>query len=116
MCQDRVPAVVRRERPVHDQLVGGADLALFVALGGTSVAAVQLSRNSVKSRHIASGQVKTSDIGRSAVTSAKVRNNSLRVIDFAPGSCQQVRRASKGCEPGETPIGGGGLVAICASP
>jgi hypothetical protein len=31
-------------------------IALFVALGGTSVAALTLSRNSVKSRHIARTQ------------------------------------------------------------
>ena len=39
-----------------------AYLALFVALGGTSVAAVKLSRNSVKSSHIKNGQVKRVDL------------------------------------------------------
>jgi hypothetical protein len=43
-----------------------AYLALFVALGGSSYAAVQLSRDSVKSKHIANGQVKRADLARKA--------------------------------------------------
>ena len=39
-----------------------AYLALFVALGGTSVAAVKLSKNSVRSSHIKNGQVKRVDL------------------------------------------------------
>jgi len=62
-----------------------ATLAVFIGLAGTSVAAVSLTRNSVRSKHIAKGQVKRSDIGRSAVSSAKVANNSLRLIDFRAG-------------------------------
>jgi len=62
-----------------------ATVAVFVALGGTSVAAISLTRNSVRSKHIAKGQVKRSDIGRNAVNSRKVANNSLRLIDFKAG-------------------------------
>ena len=62
-----------------------ATVAVFIALGGTSVAAISLTRNSVRSKHIAKGQVKRSDIGRSAVNSAKVANRSLRLIDFKAG-------------------------------
>ena len=62
-----------------------ATLAVFIGLAGTSVAAVSLTRNSVRSKHIAKGQVKRSDLGRSAVSSAKVANNSLRLIDFRTG-------------------------------
>lgn len=50
-------------------------IALFVALGGSSYAAVALSTNSVKARHIAPN----------AVTSPKVRDSSLLARDFAPG-------------------------------
>ena len=39
-----------------------AYLALFVALGGTSFAAVSLSKNSVRSKHIKNGQVKRADL------------------------------------------------------
>jgi len=66
-----------------------ATLAVFIALAGTSVAAVTLTRNSVRSKHIAKGQVKRSDIGRNAVSSAKVANNSLRLIDFRAGQIPQ---------------------------
>jgi hypothetical protein len=50
--------------PRHATIV--AYIALFVALGGTSFAAVQLARNSVKSRHIANGQVKRADLAPKA--------------------------------------------------
>jgi Collagen triple helix repeat (20 copies) len=52
-----------------------ATLALFVALGGSSYAAVQLSRGAVKTKHLAAG----------SVTSAKVKNRSLVVRDFKRG-------------------------------
>ena len=54
-------------------------IALFVALGGTSVAAVQLARNSVKGRHIAPNAVSSSD----------VRNRSLTARDFGRGELPQ---------------------------
>jgi hypothetical protein len=60
-------------------------LALLVAFGGSSYAAISLSRDSVKSRHIAPGQVKRSDLGRNAVASGKVADFSLRAKDFAAG-------------------------------
>jgi hypothetical protein len=73
-----------------------ACIALLVALGGTSVAAVsQLARNSVGPRQLQFGAVTTPKIRNTAVTnpkirnnavtSAKVRNRSLLRVDFAPG-------------------------------
>ena len=62
-----------------------ATVAVFVALGGSSYAAVTLSNNSVKSKHIAKGAVKRSDLGRNAVISSKVADGSLRATDFAAG-------------------------------
>lgn len=62
-----------------------ATIALFVALGGSSYAAVTLSRNSVTSRAIKDGQVRTADLGSDAVTSPKVKDGSLLSTDFAPG-------------------------------
>ncbi|MEX0850998.1 MAG: hypothetical protein WD015_05790 [Gaiellaceae bacterium] len=63
-----------------------ACLALLVALGGTSVAAVsQLARNSVGPRQLQFGAVTNPKIRNNAVTSAKVRNRSLLRADFAPG-------------------------------
>jgi hypothetical protein len=61
------------KRPTHTTVV--AYLALFVALGGSSYAAVSLSRNSVKAKHIAAG----------AVGASEVKNSSLLAGDFAPG-------------------------------
>lgn len=58
-------------------------VALFVALGGTSYAAIKLPANSVGNR-----QVKNS-----AITSAKVRNKTLRPQDFAAGT---LRRGVRG--------------------
>jgi hypothetical protein len=65
--------VHEKRRPSHATVV--AYLALFVALGGSSYAAVTLQRNSVRTKHIARG----------AVTSPKVRNHSLLRRDFAAG-------------------------------
>lgn len=63
-----------------------ACLALLVALGGTSVAAVsQLGRNSVGPRQLQFGAVTNPKIRNNAVTSAKVRNRSLLRSDFAAG-------------------------------
>jgi hypothetical protein len=62
-----------------------ASIAVFIALGGTGVAAVSLSKNSVRSRNIEDGQVKTRDLARNAVRSSKVANGALLAQDFAPG-------------------------------
>jgi hypothetical protein len=63
-----------------------ACLALLIALGGTSVAAVsQLTRNSVGPLQLKNGAVTNPKIRNNAVTSAKVRNRSLLRSDFAPG-------------------------------
>ncbi|MEA2448394.1 MAG: hypothetical protein QOG63_326 [Thermoleophilaceae bacterium] len=62
-----------------------ATLALFVALGGASYAALKLPHNSVKSKQIARGAVKRSDLGANAVDSSKVKDGKLRARDFAAG-------------------------------
>lgn len=91
-----------------------ASVALFVALGGSSYAAITLSQNSVKSQHIAKGQVKASDIANDVVTGPKVKNASLLAEDFKPGELPagaqgpQGPKGEKG-DPGPiegTPAGG----------
>jgi hypothetical protein len=73
-----------------------ACIALLVALGGTSVAAVsQLARNSVgtaqiqdnavTARKIRNLNVTNAKIANNAVNSVKVANRSLLRVDFAPG-------------------------------
>lgn len=70
-------------RPSHGTVV--AYVSLFVALGGTSVAAVTIAKNAVVSRSIKDGQVKTADLGANAVTSAKVKAGSLLASDLKAG-------------------------------
>lgn len=63
-------------------------IALFVALGGSSYAALKLPKNSVGEKQIR----------KSAVTSVKVKDGSLLATDFRNG---QLPRGEKG-EPGAT--------------
>jgi Collagen triple helix repeat (20 copies) len=63
-----------------------ASLALFVALGGVSWAAVTLPANSVGKRQLK----------RSAVTSEKVANGSLKKADFAAGQLPTGQRGPTG--------------------
>ena len=88
-----------------------ATLALFVALGGSSYAAIALSNNSVKSKHIGKGQVKRADIGRNAVNSAKVKNLSLLAKDFKAG---QLPAGPKG-DPGDPGAPGLARIAVAIS-
>jgi hypothetical protein len=60
-------------------------VALFIAMGGTSYAAVVLPKNSVGTKQIKPKGVKGSDIAASAITLAKVKNGSLLSADFKPG-------------------------------
>jgi hypothetical protein len=82
-----------------------AALAQFVALGGSSYAAIALSTNSVKSRHIGKGQVKPSDIARNAVGSAKVADGSLLAADFKSGQVPAGQDGPRGPEGPQGPAG-----------
>ena len=62
-----------------------ASLALFVALGGASYAAVTLPANSVGTKQLAKKAVSGSKIKRNAVTSPKVQDGSLLAADFKAG-------------------------------
>lgn len=75
-----------------------ATVAVFIALGGSSYAAITLTKNSVKSKHIAKGAVKRSDIGKRAVNSAKVADFSLLAKDFKSG---QLPTGPQGGDKGE---------------
>jgi hypothetical protein len=63
------------KRPTASYANVTATLALIVALGGTSYAAITLTKGQVKTRNVATG----------AITSAKVKNRTLRAIDFKAG-------------------------------
>lgn len=64
-------------------------LALFVALGGSSYAAITLSKDSVKARQIAKDAVRASEIKANAVRGAEVKDGSLKAGDFAAGQLPQ---------------------------
>jgi len=70
-----------------------AYLALFVALGGSSYAAVRLTPGSVTTSALANRSVTRSKLARNSVTGADVVNKSLTTSDFKPGS---VLRGLKG--------------------
>jgi len=61
---------IRDWRPSHSTVA--AYMALFIALGGTSYAAVKIPKNSVSA-----SQIKTGGVG-----SSEVKNGSLRKVDF----------------------------------
>ena len=77
-------------------------LALTVALGGTSYAAVTLPKNSIGSTQIKKGTIVGSDIHSNAITSKKVKDKSLKAVDFAAG---QLPAGAKGDTGAQGPKG-----------
>ena len=75
-------------------------VALFIALGGTSYAAVALPR----------GSVGTPQLRKNAVTTAKVKNGSLLAKDFRAGQLPAGPAGSPG------PAGPGGSAGPVGSP
>ena len=73
-----------------------AYLALFVALGGSAYAAIELEKNDVTSKHIKNGGIKNKDIADNAVTSPKVANGSLLGEDFAAGQLPAGQQGDQG--------------------
>jgi hypothetical protein len=90
---------MRSRRPSPAMLV--ALLALFAALGGSSYAALQLPRGSVGTQQLKNG----------AVTSPKVKNNSLLVRDFRASQRSRLRgpRGVRGPQGERGPEGERGL-------
>ena len=80
-------------RPSPAMLV--AFVALLMAVGGTSYAAITLPANSVG----------TKQIKKNAVTGAKVKNRSLKAVDFALG---QLPRGPQGAQGIQGPAGPAG--------
>ncbi len=64
-------------------------IAVFIALGGASYAAIKLPKNSVGTKQLKGGAVTLKKIKKNAVNSAKVRNHSLRAADFKAGQLPQ---------------------------
>lgn len=98
-----------------------ATIAVFIALGGASYAAVKLPPNSVDSRQIKKKGVQTSDIAINAIrtgrlASGAVKSNQLgpiviRTSPVIPVASGASRSAMAFCKAGETPISGGARVS-----
>jgi hypothetical protein len=61
-------------------------IALFVALGGASYAAVSLPKNSVGSKQIKKRAVRNKHINKNAVSASKIQGNSISSPKIADGS------------------------------
>ena len=70
--------------------------ALFVALGGTSYAAVKLPAGSVGTKELRRDSVTKSRIHRDAVTSLRVLDHTLKAVDFAPGQLKAGPQGDQG--------------------
>lgn len=73
----------RLRRPTYADVV--ATLALFIALGGVSYAAVQIPKSSVGAKQLKKNAVTAKKIRKNAVNSRKVKDGSLLARDFKPG-------------------------------
>jgi hypothetical protein len=60
-------------------------IALFVALGGTTYAAVTLPKNSVGAKQIKKNAVRASEVRKNAIRSGEVRDGALLLRDFRAG-------------------------------
>jgi hypothetical protein len=90
-------------------------LALFVALGGTSLAAgnALLPKNSVGPKQLRNGAVTATKLSKGAVTGAKVKDNSLTGADVVESSLGTVPSASHAAPTGTA---GGALAGSYPSP
>jgi hypothetical protein len=93
-----------------------ATVAVFIALGGSSYAAVNLKKNSVRATNIAKGAVTSTKIAKNAVTSAKVKDGSLLSQDFKPGQLVAGPKGDTGPPGPATGPAGGDLVGNYPSP
>ncbi len=89
------PALKRRPQPA---LVISL-VALFVALGGTSYAAVAIT-----GKDVADGSLSGRDIHNGSLRSTDVRNGSLTVADLSPGAISSLR-GSAGARGARGPTG-----------
>jgi hypothetical protein len=80
-----------RDRLTYANVV--ATVALFIALGGSSYAALNLPRNSVGAKQIKSKAVGKSEIRSSAVRSPEIRNGAIGVVDLSTEAQTALRGA-----------------------
>lgn len=84
-----------------------ATLALFIALGGVSWAAVKLPKNSVGAKQIKKNAVTSAKIKKNAVTSAKIKNGNVTGAKVKSNSLTgtQIDETSLGVVPSATVAG-----------
>ena len=87
-------------------------LALFIALGGSAYAAIELEKNDVRSKHIKDGQVKGKDLAGNSVTSPRVANGSLLEEDFAAGQLPRGERGEACLPSNPACVGPPGAAAV----
>jgi hypothetical protein len=71
-----------------------ATLALFIALGGVSYAAVKLPKNSVGEKQIKKNAVTDKKIKKSTITGDKIKNGTIKGADISLGSLGVVPSAA----------------------
>jgi Collagen triple helix repeat (20 copies) len=102
-----VSSVARFLRRHHSGVL--ACVALLVALGGTSYAAVTVARNSVGSAQLKAGAVTPAKLADENVTAAKVARGGLSLDDLAPGQLVDGPRGDRG------PVGDRGVAGAAGS-
>lgn len=90
-----------------------ATLALFIALGGTSYAALTLPKDSVGSKQIRTRAVGASELRTNAVTSRSIKNRTIKTGDLALSTRSSLRGALG--PPGPVGPAGAALRAIINS-
>jgi hypothetical protein len=71
-------------------------VALFVALGGTGYAALNIANNSIGTKQLKRGAVKNADLAANSVTGLKVKRRSLDSSDFKVNSLPSGPRGAQG--------------------
>src|SRR4051794_29508527 len=87
-----------------------AYLALFIALGGTSYAAVRLPAHSVGTKQLRAGAVTATRIRTESITSDQIRDHTLLADDFAMGESPMGPRGPRGAQGAPGPQGLPGAV------
>jgi hypothetical protein len=99
-----------------------ACLALFIALGSGTYAAVKLKANSVKTKNIKNGAVTEKKIANGAVTNAKLAADAKGTTGLTTVTTRRVSASlgptgggagvdlTASCQSGERAVGGGGLI------
>lgn len=87
-----------------------ASIALLIALGGTSIAAVTATApsNSVNTAALKNSAVTNPKLANNAVTGSKVKNGSLQKADFASGQIPAGKTGPPGPEGPAGPAGAAG--------